>query len=146
MKTPHHRSMLENSTVTHNTSDIQNEDVDKDDKNYYLRDSLNVSDSIDLFSTPSTHRHTLQGASSAANLPASRSCQAPGSTMHGTATPFPQDHHPGDTADVDDASTPQMLSPPKVQRKTETLTVTAHIGATTEFDLVGLVSACKVTN
>ncbi len=120
MKTPHHRSMLENATVTHNTSDIQNEDVDRDDKNCYLRDSLNVSDSIDPFSTPSTHRNALQGANSAANLPESRSCQTPNSTTYGTAMPFHQDYHPGNTADVDDASTPQMSSPPKVQRKTET--------------------------
>ncbi len=121
MKTPHHRSMLENSTVLHNTSDTQNEDVNRDDKNEYLRDSLNVSDSIDPFSTPSTHRHALHGASNAANLPESRPCHPPDSTTRGTATPSPQDHHLGDnTADVDDASTPQMSSPPKVPRKTET--------------------------
>ncbi len=124
MKTPHHRSMLENSIATPNTSNnIQNdEDVVTDNKNCYLRASLNVSDSIDSFSTPSTHRHPLQGATGAANLPERPSCRTPSdSTTYGMAFPFPQNHHhPGETVDVDAAATPEMPSPPKVERNTET--------------------------
>ncbi len=132
MKTPHHRCMLENSIVAPNTSDTQNSAMDGDETISYLRASLTVSDSIDPFSTPSTNRYALQGVSSAANLPETRSCCTTtpynSTTDRMATTPFLQDHfyrHPGKTADVDDAATPEMPSPPKVQRNTEAILLNA---------------------
>ncbi len=144
MKTPRHRSMLENSIVSPNTSsNIENdEDVDMDEKNVFsLQASLNVSDSIDSFCTPAMHRNPLKGATSAANVPERPSCVTPSDpTTQGIPLPFPQNHHPVGTADLDAADTPEMPSPPKVERKTETTYQHgSYMGNTRILHLVGLV-------